>query len=164
MSSVSADRVALAVSIASAVFAGAAAVTACFQAWDAHQLLRRQFATSVSFAINTQAGRHRLGIGIENAGPGVARIKSVSYYVDGKLTNEIADDLEKLGMDPSRDEGFTLGPGGVKWIIDYRGKTREDEQRIANLIADHVQVAVEYCDANEEYETQCSGDKGCPKP
>jgi hypothetical protein len=164
------DWAALAVSIIAAGIALAAVMTSCNQSKDAHLQLLRQFSASVSFAINKQAGKHRLGIGIENAGPGVAHVKSVTYYVDGKRTEDISNELERRGMDTNRDEGETfgahdyIGPGATKWLIDYRSKGPEDEQRVGNLILDHIQAAVEYCDANDKCERLCSEEKkdACP--
>jgi len=164
------DLAALAVSIIAAIIAAASAITSCTQAKDAHLQLQRQFEAHLSPAINTQASKHRVGIGVKNAGPGVAHIKTVTYYVDGKRTDDISQELEKLGMDTSRDEGETLGPqdyigpGTTTWLIDYRAKGQEDELRVGNLILDHVRAAVEYCDANDKCERLCSEEKkdACP--
>jgi hypothetical protein len=140
------------------------------EAIDAHKQLQLQFATSVSFEINTDIEHHRLGIGISNDGPGVAIIRSVTYYVDEKPTDQIQDELAKRGMDTNLDsgttfeEGDTVGPGHTKWAIRYKWKNPSDEDRMEELIDRHVQLAIEYCDLNESCKRKCSEKNGCPKP
>jgi hypothetical protein len=126
-----------------------------------------QYGVNVSFAINTQVPKRRVGIGVENAGPGVARIKSVAYYVDGKRTDDIESELDKLGID--HDEGETLdasdvlGPGTSRWLIDYPVKNREELERFARLVDTRIRIAIEYCSATRDCERKCSTENACPE-
>ena len=155
------DWIALAVAIAAATFSG-------LQWFQMRSSRQPGFDTTLSFDVDTLAAKHRLGIGVRNAGPGVAHIQEVTYYLDGNPVEEIADTLEDIGLDSDRDNGIDLGPGDfiaphdVIWLIDYGPRGRDEEHRVTDLFERRLQVAVEYCDANDVCRRICSKSKGCP--
>jgi len=161
MKGVRLDWIALVVAIVAAVFSG-------LQWLETRELRQLTFGAALSFEINTLAGKHRLGIGVRNAGPGVARIQTVTFYLDGKLADDMVDTLETAGFDTDRDEGIELdrgdflAPNEIVWLIDYRPKSREDGQRASALIENRVQVAIDYCATTGACTRICSDSAGCP--
>ena len=157
------DWIALAVAIAAAAFSA-------LQWMEMRSNRSPRFESTLSFDVDTLAAKHRLGVGVRNSGPGVAHIQEVTYYLDGNPVEEIADTLEDIGLDTDRDNGIDLGPGDfvapndVIWLIDYSPRNREEEHRVADLFEHRLQVAVEYCDANDVCRRICSRSKGCPAP
>jgi hypothetical protein len=155
------DWIALAVAIAAAAFSG-------LQWFQTRSSRQAGFDTRLSFDVDTLAAKHRLGIGVRNVGPGVAHIQEVTYYLDGNPVEEIGDTLEDIGLDSDRDSGIDLGagdfiaPNDVIWLIDYSPGSREEEHRVIELFEHRLQVAVEYCDANDVCRRICTKAKGCP--
>jgi hypothetical protein len=155
------DWIALAVATAAAVFSGLLWLETRSQGHP-------RFETAMSFDIDTLAGKHRFGIGVRNSGPGVAHVQSVTYYLDGAPIDDVSDTLEEVGLDSDRDTGVDVGPGDfiapndVVWLIDYSPRSREEEQRVAELFERRMQVAVEYCDANDVCRRICTKPNGCP--
>jgi hypothetical protein len=82
------DRVAIAafvISIVATVFAGLAAAFTGLQWREARQQRQQQFDSTLVFDIDTELSQRRAGIAIRNVGPGIARLSSVTYYMDGKV-------------------------------------------------------------------------------
>jgi hypothetical protein len=155
------DRIALVVSIVAALFSALL--------WlETRRQSHAQFGAAVTFDIDTLTRKHRLGIGLRNAGPGVAHIQSVSYFLDRKPVEDISDALEREGFDPDRDTGVDLDHGDlipaddVIWLIDYSPRNRAEELKASALMEHRLAVAVEYCDANDACARVCSEPDGCP--
>jgi hypothetical protein len=154
------DWIAIAVAVLAALFSG-------LQWWETRDWRKLTFAAALSFEIDTLAGRH-VGMGVRNAGPGVARIQTVTYYLDGKPVEDIGNAFENAGLDSDRDEGVDLDsgdlltPGQIAWLIDYRPKNREDADRARDLVDAHIQVAINYCTIYEACMRACSDFVGCP--
>ena len=143
------DWLALIVSCTAAAFSG-------LQWYEAHEMRQLQFNAAVSFDIDTEEAKRRIGIGLRNSGPGVAHIQAVEYYFDGRPVADISDTLSKMGLDTDRDEGEDigdgdfLGPNGTTlWLIDYRAKSKSDEDHAVDLIENRTRVAVTYCTATD---------------
>jgi hypothetical protein len=162
------DRTALWVSVLSLLVAAVAALFTGLQWHEAREQRRLQAGAALSFEINTLAPKHRLGIGVHNAGPGVAHIQDVRYYVDGKVIEDADSVLQALGIENQRDEGIdlehgdSLAPNDIVWLIDYRPKGRADEERVSQILENRVRVAIAYCTADGECPTACSEVSGCP--
>jgi hypothetical protein len=107
------------------------------------------------------------GLQIENDSSVSARLKKITYYVDGKPFDDIEDviDYGKLG-----DVGYfefndddTLAAGGQQWLLSRSTKTRtKDLDRFNEFVEDHIAVKVEVCsDVTQKCETQCSDEGKC---
>ncbi len=98
------------------------------------------------------------GISIQNAGPGPAKIKSITYFVNKKPVADaekalefakvpkITDDVYTLEL----EEGDTLGVGQTEWLIKYakkpRGKNQQEElDKFLDFIDQDVAIQVEFC-------------------
>ncbi|MBV9726092.1 MAG: hypothetical protein JO299_13100 [Gammaproteobacteria bacterium] len=127
-----------------------------------------RFEAAVAFDIDTLARKHHLGIGLHNFGPGVAHIRSVTYYLDRDRIEDISDALEREGLDADRDTGVDLDhgdlvpPNDVIWLIDYSARSRAEELKVTDLMEHRIAIAVEYCDAQDECARLCSEADGCP--
>lgn len=158
------DWPALVISIAAVGFSAA-------QWYEQSEQRYLQYDVALSFELNT-AGIHRYGIGVKNAGPGVAFIQDVTYYIDGKPIkfDDLVDALEDNGIDTDKLNekellrGDTLTSGETAWIFDYRARGPAAEERATNLFENRVQVAVSYRARNGRVGRICSTapDPGCP--
>jgi hypothetical protein len=123
------------------------------QSHDIHNQLLLSMKPSLNFMVAEDADDLPVGISIENAGPGPARIKSITWFVDRKPFDDVnkAMDLESMVDVHSLeiDEGDTLGVGETDWLLKYSKKPhgREEEEEINNFIdrIDHTAVEVEFC-------------------
>jgi hypothetical protein len=139
-----------------------------WQAWDNHRLALLANDATLSIDVDTDPSDRKLGFAVRNVGPGVANIKSVRYYVDGKLVNVITDAIEdaKLNLDRFRETELTPGAMGaaqVVWIARYNAR-KSDQERAADFFERHLSVAVDYCSAGGRCATECSEVGGCGKP
>jgi hypothetical protein len=120
------DVIAIIISIIAAVFAGGATVFAGLQWLEARQQRLLTFQASIGFEIDTDLTQRRLGIAIHNVGPGIASLRSVTYYMDHKAVNdsEFDDALTAVRLDPDREVGLILEPGEplavgqISWLFD----------------------------------------------
>jgi len=155
------EWLALALSVVAALFSG-------MQWLATREAKPATYDTALDLQFGPLAARDELGIGLHNAGPGVAHIQSVSYYVDDKPIDDISDALDELGLDSGRDTGVDLDQGDfvvahdVMWLIDYHARSRQEARLAADVLQRHVQVAVEYCDALGACRRICSKRRGCP--
>lgn len=156
-----ADWAALAISFVAAGFTA-------LQWYEAREQRELQTTASLSFDIDTQQSKHHNGIGVRNAGPGVAHFQSIEYYFDGRAVRDISETLSAMGVDPERDEGIDLekgdflAPGEAVWLIDYRSNNKADESHLADLFENRMQVAITYCTASGRCSRICSETVGCP--
>jgi hypothetical protein len=155
------DRIALIVALV--------ALAISSRVWlESHQRAHAGFGAAVSFDIDTLTGKHHLGIGLHNSGPGIAHIESVTYYLDRKPVEDISDALDREGFDTDRDSGVDLDHGDtvaaddVVWLINYSPRNQAEELKARDLMEHRIAIAVEYCDANEVCARVCSEPNGCP--
>src|SRR5579862_5920802 len=120
---------------------------------EAREQRHLAFDAALVFDVDTLRQKHRVGIGIRNVGPGVARISSVKYFVDRKPVDDPNAVLGEGKLDSNRDSGVTLdrgdsmAAGETDWLIDYRAGRRADEDRAVDFVENHLQIAIEYCSA-----------------
>ncbi len=151
------DLIAIIVAVVAAGFTG-------LQWWETHKQNRLSSEASIGFDIDTDPADNRLGIGVRNVGPGVARIRSVKYYVDGKQVSSIDDAIEgaKLDLDrlhPIELTDEAMGPGEIIWIVKYNARKPEID-RAAEFFENHLNAAVDYCTAGGRCGTECSQPAG----
>jgi hypothetical protein len=152
------DLLALIISIAATLFAG-------LQWWEAHEQRRLANDATVNVDTDTDPADNKLGVAVRNSGPGVATIKTVQYYVDGKLVTNIDDafDLAKLDSNKLGEIELTndaMAPGENVWILRFTAK-KVDQERAAEFFERHLNVAVRYCSAGGRCDTACA-DQTCP--
>ncbi|HKT73977.1 MAG TPA: hypothetical protein VJQ47_13880 [Steroidobacteraceae bacterium] len=95
------DWVALVLSIA-------ALVISALQWYETRRGGQLASAAALAFQIDTELATHHYGFGVKNAGPGVARIRDVMFYVDGKPVDDLTPAEEAAGLDSARDFGVDL--------------------------------------------------------
>jgi hypothetical protein len=70
---------------------------------------------SVNFTNEDDIDEGAVGISIDNAGPGPAKIKSVTYFIDKKPVGDVEKATDFANLDDVHflelDEGDTLGVG-----------------------------------------------------
>jgi hypothetical protein len=152
--------VAICISIIALVLSG-------WQAWDSHRLGLLANDATVKVDVDTEPGRNKLGIFVRNAGPGIAQIKTVKYYVDGKLIVDINDAIDAQKLDSDRlDEvdisNDAMSPGAKQQILGFNARKSEQE-RAADFFENHLNVAVDYCSASGRCSTACAEEKSCPR-
>lgn len=107
------------------------------------------------------------GLQIMNDGPAVARLKSITYYVDRKPVDS-ADDvidfgkLQDVGTFQFNDND-TLAAGGREWLLSMSTKVKpKGLDNFNDFLEHHVAVEVEVCsDVTGKCQTQCSQENWC---
>jgi hypothetical protein len=162
------DWVAIAFAIAALVISAVAAIFTGLQWHEARQQRQQQFDSALVFDVDTELPQRRAGIAVRNVGPGIARISSVTYYMDGKVQEDPGDALEQERLEPRRDEGVDLdrgdsmAAGEIDWLVRYPIGRREEEERARDLFEEHLAIAVEYCSAGGNCTRLCSLPDRCP--
>jgi hypothetical protein len=137
-----------------------------WQLWDSHKLGQLANDATVVLDVDTEPVRTRLGIFVRNGGPGIAHIKTVRYYVDGKLVPDVADAFEQATkIDSNRlDEidlsNDVLSPGERQPILRFNARKSEQE-RAEDFLENHLNVAVAYFSAGGRPDTACADTKTC---
>jgi len=149
------------ISVVAATFTG-------LQWYEARETRRQQFDAVLELESDMELDQNRAGISLRNVGPGVARVRSVSYYMDGKL---LGDDpsaaLDQAKLDPNRNMGTTLdqdepiGPSETIPLVLIRIKSDEERDRAVKLFEDQLQVRVEYRAVDGKRRSVCTPLK-CP--
>jgi hypothetical protein len=142
--------VAIIISIIAAAFTG-------LEWWDSHRQGQLASDATVTFDVDTD---NNLGFGVRNVGPGVAHIRSVKFYLDGKQIFDVDDVIDQAKLDSNRllETEITddyMGPGEIIWILKYRGR-KNDQDRAADLFENHLTASVEYCAAGGRCATECT--------
>jgi hypothetical protein len=150
--------ISLLVSLAAAGFTG-------LQWWEARQQRVMANDATISFEIDTDPSDFKLGIGVRNVGPGVARIRSVKYFVDGEPVASIDDAIEAAKLDSQRLHEIELaddamGQGEVVWVVRYNAH-KADSDRAADFFENHLNAIVDYCTASGRCAVECSEKGGC---
>jgi hypothetical protein len=122
-----------------------------WQAWDSHKQGVLANDATVKVDIDTEPGRNKLGVFVRNAGPGVAHIKTVKYYVDGKPITDINDAIDAAKLDSNRLDEIdisddAMSPGQKQQILSFNARKSEQE-RAADFFENRLNVAVDYCSA-----------------
>lgn len=162
------DWVAITVAIAALVISAAAATFSGLQWHEARQQRQQQFDSSLVMDVDTELPQHMAGIAVRNVGPGIARVSSVTYYMDGKVVEGAADALEAERLDPDKDQGVDLDRGNsmaageIDWLVRYPVGRREEEERARDLFEEHLVIAMEYCTASGHRMRVCSLPDRCP--
>ena len=160
------DVIAISVAVLSAVFAGAAAVFAGLQWSDARELGRLSNEATVVVDVDSEPGRSKRGIIVRNAGPGIAHIKTVRYYVDGRLLTDINIPFDRFaGLDSSRLEeieinGDAMSPNERQQILRFDA-SKSEQVRAKEFFENRLNVTVAYCAAGGRCETVCSDRAHC---
>lgn len=154
------DLTALAVSVIASAFTG-------LQWWEAHTQNKLASDAQIGFEIDTDPADDKLGIGVRNVGPGVAKIRSVQYFVDGKRVKAIDDVIDGANLSADRLHPIELidepmGPGEIIWIVRYNARKAELD-RATEFFENHLNAAVDYCTLGGKCVTVCSETDGCGK-
>ena len=121
----------------------------------------------VGFYVQADEDELPVGIQIINHGPGVASIKSVIYYVDGKPVKsmEEAETFKKINSDLIKEitlaNGDSLSASESSWLIYSSDKNKKELKKFAEFIDEHVAVLVKYCSLNYQCWQQCSDPGHC---
>jgi hypothetical protein len=124
------------------------------KAQDAHNQLLFSTRPSLSMTTFDDIDELPIGISIQNAGPGPARIKSVKYFVDGKPIVDLdkATNFEGLPevhiIELEADD--TLAVGENEWLLkDTRKPHEKDDEKAMDAFVDfvdhHLVIKVEFC-------------------
>lgn len=139
--------IALVLSFAAVCFSG-------LQWREAHSQLLLSMKPSITLSTDADPDELPVGISVENAGPGPATIKSVTYFVDRKLTKNLEQVIDLADLSEVHytdlDPGDTLAVGEKEWILKYATKprTKAEEKKLEELSASidqHVAVRIEFC-------------------
>jgi hypothetical protein len=161
------DVIAIAVSVAAALFAGLATVFTGLQWWEAREQGRLANDATVEVDVDTEPGRSKRGIVVRNTGPGVAHIKTVKYYVDGQLIGDINEPFERIAkLDSHRllevtINGDAMSPGERQQILRFDA-SKAEQDRAEDFFESHLNVAVAYCSVDDrKCETACGNPEHC---
>jgi hypothetical protein len=153
------DLGAIIISVAAAVFSG-------LQWWDARESMRLANDATVEIDVDTEPGRSKRGVFVRNAGPGIAHVRTVKYYIDGDLVLDINEAFERIAKLDSNRLGevdinaSTLSPGERQQILRFDAR-KSEQDRAEDFFEAHVNVAVAYCSAGGRCETVCADPKQC---
>jgi hypothetical protein len=123
---------------------------------ESHNQLLLSMKPSVDFEGAFDPDNLPVGINIQNAGPGPAIIKSITYYVDKKVVGDMDKLMNFTDLSASAiqlydlTEDSTLAVGEQHWLLSYKrkphGKDEEKElEDFTDLIAHHLAVEAEFC-------------------
>jgi hypothetical protein len=145
------ENLAVVSSIVAAAFAGLAAVFTGMQWYEAHEQRLIGSRPSVTFDVYSDVVQKPVGLSIKNAGPGVAELHSIVYYVDRKPVKDLAEALTLANLDPDKNFGVQLDPdepitpNDPQWVLDYKTKDKAELIRAADFIETHLTVDVTFC-------------------
>jgi hypothetical protein len=153
-----ANVISLFVSFAAAAFTG-------LQWWEARAQRQLASEATVGLDVNTSPSAHHFGIAVRNAGPGVAHIRSVKFYMDGHLLDDVDDAINRAELNSERAvqlelTGDVMGPGEINRLVDYHA-SKSEEDRAETFFLSHLSAAVEYCSADGRCATECSITNQC---
>ncbi|HWK47047.1 MAG TPA: hypothetical protein VNT30_20160 [Stellaceae bacterium] len=109
----------------------------------------------------------KVGLAIENNGPGPAIIKSVSYFVDRKPVKDADEALRYGKLNPDHDHGDqfddddALASGRIIWLIDYQTKDKKEMARFIDFLDEHLALEISYCSVKDECARKCSDKRRC---
>jgi hypothetical protein len=155
------DKSIVIISAMSVVIALAASVSTTIQAVDGHKQNVINNDSSLGFDIDTDERDDRFGISLRNVGPGKVHINAVIYYVDNKNVDSIESAIEaaKLESNKLRIVDLTddwMGAGELVPIFRYKASSRDERDKAATFVEEHLEVAIDYCTVGGRCETKCS--------
>ena len=124
----------------------------------------------VTFLTGDDKDAGQAGIDFKNSGPGLAIIKSVDYFIDGRHMEgeEAVIDVAPRGARNALqythlDAGARVGANADKWLmfIAKRDTRAREYERVANFLADSVAVDVKYCSEQNACADACSKAGAC---
>lgn len=124
---------------------------------------------AVTFLVDADATQKPLGVAIKNAGPGVAEIRSITYYVDRKKVKDLDEAFAMMHLDPDHNFGYQLdedeplAPGESLPLIDYRTKDKGELARAGDFIDTALAVEVYVCVRTGQCWLKCSYKDHCGK-
>jgi hypothetical protein len=155
--------ISLVISIIAVIFTG-------LQWHEAREQRHQAIESTLVFDVDTQLAKHVAGISLKNLGPGIARVNSVTYYLDGKALEDASDAFNQTKLDPEGDlgvdldRGDSIGPGEVVPLVWYPIKRNGDEARVRALFEEHLQIGVDYCAGDGNCRRVCTTQGKCPEP
>ena len=124
----------------------------------------------LTFLTGEDGNAGQAGIALKNGGPGLAIIKSVDYFIDGR---RMADEEAVIGIAPRGarealqythlDPGARIGANTDKWLLflSKRDTRAQVYESLAAFMSDSVAVGVRYCSEQNECADTCSKVGGC---
>src|SRR5216684_3009847 len=152
---------------ASAFVAAFALVFSGLQWWESREQGKLSVKPLVNFYIQDDDAdpKAKVGLAVENNGPGPAIIKSVNYFVDRKPVKNPEEALRYGKLNPDHDHGDefeeddALASGRTTWLIDYQTKDKKEMARFIEFLDEHLAAEISYCSIKDECTKKCS-DKG----
>jgi hypothetical protein len=137
--------------------------------WHEARLQRQEsFSSTLNFIVDASFTGKTGGIAVKNIGPGIARIRAVTFYLDGQVIQDLGDALDQAKLDPNRNEGWEIDPGDeldpseTVWLVRYKIGNREEEDRASELFGGRFQIAVDYSSRSGERKRVCTWEGPCP--
>jgi len=125
--------IALAISFVAAVFAGLEWYDNHIARLDSHNQLVWSMKPSITFTTGDVDDKS-VGVRLENAGPGIAVIKSISYFVDRRSLKDADEAVEQFDNVNTFDvdQGDPLAVGEKIWLLRHSAKThgKKDEAEL----------------------------------
>jgi hypothetical protein len=109
---------------------------------------------SIDFYTEDDTDKPQVGLAITNHGPGLATIKLVAYFVDGRLMKDGDAALDYAKQDSAEEKGVdlyggdTLAVGETVWLFAHltkKIKNKKELERYVSFLDDHLGVKVTYC-------------------
>jgi hypothetical protein len=149
------------ISCLSLIIAALSAAFTGLQWREAHKQWLFSVKPHVDFDTEDDPDTPPVGIAINNAGPGPAIIKAITYYVDRKQVKDYQEALDygKVNTDVVNyiefDPGDTLPVGEKDWLIRYQkphgGKAKQkDLDNFVDFIDQHIAIKVSFCTITED--------------
>jgi hypothetical protein len=160
------DVIAVVISIFGLLFSGGTMLIAGVQVKDAREFARLANDATVVVDVDAEPGRNKRGITLRNAGPGVAHIKGVKYFVDGQAVEDISEAFGRIAqLDANRllevtMNGDTMSPGEKQQILRFDA-AKSEQERAEDFFEDRLNVFVTYCGAGGRCDTVCADPKRC---
>jgi hypothetical protein len=129
-----------------------ALVMTVLQAIDSREAREQAATPLVDFFTQDDENERTMGVSIKNNGPGVAQVKAMKYYVDGKLLAGLDEAIAAAQVTMSRPHQFQLEPGdslAVGENIDlikfqFRDKDKQAATKFSDFLDNHLGIEIEY--------------------
>jgi len=148
-----------------------AVIVSVGQLIEQHSDAGLQMRPVVDFYTTTDTSEAKVGIQILNAGPGVALIRNITYFVDGKKVGDYSKGAAKSGTDESLvdffdfDDGDSMAVNESHWILFRDSTNKKDLEQFSDFVSDHLSAQVTYCSVSGRCWTKCSTKGMCgPTP
>jgi hypothetical protein len=154
------NEVAIVISIVAVIFTA-------LQWYEARDQKLLAIHPSVSLETDTDETERPLGVTLKSLGPGIAEIRSITYYVDRREAKDVDEAFRFGHLNPENnhpmelDENEPLGVGETVFLIDYRSKDKNELKRVADFLDNSLAVKVTYCSIAGQCWTKCSYKNHC---